>query len=112
MREVTDWGLGDALVEDHPVLVVGFIDRSDPPQRAVLHDLRFLARRFEPRIAFRLVDVVENPSTMRRYSIRRLPTTLVLSGMKELERWYGLLPLEKMSASLEALIHPRRRGGP
>lgn len=111
MREVTDWGLGDAFVEDHPVLVIGFLDRSNPQHRGLVHDLGLLARRFEPRVAFRLVDVLENPSTVQRYSLRRLPETRVFEGVKELHRWPGMLPLQKLSATLEGLIHPKRRRG-
>ena len=86
-----------AVVERSPLPVV--LDLWAPwcgPCRAVSPVLAQLATEFAGRCKLVKVNVDQAPSTQARFSVRSIPTLVVLSGGREIARQVGAAPAERL----------------
>jgi thioredoxin-like negative regulator of GroEL len=104
VREISDWGLDDALAGEAPVLGVGFVSRLDARHAAFLADLAVLQFSYGGSVPFRVVDLSENPSLVQKLKLNALPAVLVYAAGREHARWQGRVDVEAVAAAIELLI--------
>jgi thioredoxin 2 len=100
---VTDATFADQ-VERAPVPVV--VDMWAPwcgPCRMVAPIIDELAAEMAGRIRFAKVNVDENPATASRFSVRSIPTLLVIRDGREVDRIVGVQPKAEIARRLEKL---------
>ena len=100
---VTDATFADQ-VERSPVPVV--VDMWAPwcgPCRMVTPIIEELAAEMAGRIRFAKVNVDENPATASRFSVRSIPTLLVIRDGREVDRIVGAQPKAEIARRLEKL---------
>ena len=92
MRDVTDAGFRDDVLEsEHPV-VVDFWAPWCGPCHAVAPILEQLASEHEGRIEFVKLNIDENLETASRYGILSIPTTMLFEGGESRETVLGARP--------------------
>jgi thioredoxin-like negative regulator of GroEL len=65
--------------------------------------LEELARELEGRVRVAKLNIDENPATAERFGVRSIPTLLVLSGGREVDRLVGVQPKQEILRRLERL---------
>ncbi len=63
-----------------------------------------LAKELAGRLRFAKLNVDENPTTASRFDVRSIPTLLVLTGGREIDRIVGALPKAEIARRLERHI--------
>jgi thioredoxin 2 len=92
-------------VERSPMPVV--VDMWAPwcgPCRMIAPVLDELAGEMAGRIRFAKLNVDENPATASRFNVRSIPTLLVLSGGREIDRIVGVEPKSEIVRRLEGVL--------
>ena len=74
------------------------------PCRMIAPAVDELAAELAGRARVAKLNVDDNPATASRYDIRSIPTLLVMSGGREVDRIVGAQPKEAIRARLEAVI--------
>ena len=90
-----------AEVEQSPVPVV--VDMWAPwcgPCRMIAPVIDELAGQMAGRVRFAKLNVDENPATASRFSVRSIPTLLVLKGGREVDRIVGVEPKSEIARRL------------
>jgi thioredoxin-like negative regulator of GroEL len=62
-----------------------------------------LARQYSSAALFARLDVDENPSTAREYSIQSIPTLLIIKDGVEVQRIVGAVPKAQIESALRKL---------
>jgi hypothetical protein len=101
--ELSDWGLEDELALELPVVVVGLMSRLDPVHIPFRLEFAALAERYDASVAFRLLDLSENPALILKLKVHRLPAVVVYSGGAERGRW-ETAELPRVESAVDALI--------
>lgn len=104
VREITDWGLADALGEESPVLLVAFISRPDPEHSDFLPAFRERADVYEEGALFRFLNVAESPSLIRKLGLRRFPTVILYAAGVEHTRWEREIDFAEVVETVDALL--------
>ena len=73
------------------------------PCRMLAPILEELARELEGRVRVAKLNIDENPATAERFGVRSIPTLLVLSGGREVDRLVGVQPKQEILRRLERL---------
>ena len=101
VEQIGDWTLEDRLAMHGPPLVVLFSRIDERRQRLLQGEFRRLAGE-HPDARFYEVDLVENPSLMKKYSFATLPVVLVFVDGVEVGRHVGL----RVSAMVDRVLGP------
>jgi thioredoxin len=98
----------EVLQADRPVLV-DFWAPWCGPCRIVAPTLEALAREQSESLKIAKVNVDENPSLAGKYSVMSIPTMLVFSGGREVDRWVGALPDKVLRSRVARWIQTERQ---
>jgi thioredoxin-like negative regulator of GroEL len=104
VREITDWGLAEALAEESPALLVAFVTRPDPEHAGFLPAFAERANAYEEGAVFRFLNVAENPSLIRKLRLRRFPTLILYAAGVEHSRWVEEVDLAEVTEAVDALL--------
>jgi thioredoxin 1 len=102
--EIGDQDFGNkVLAADRPVLV-DFWAPWCGPCRMVAPVLEELAGEYADRLTIAKMNTDEHQETAFRFGIRGIPTLILFSGGREVERIVGALPKPALQARLEAAL--------
>ena len=94
-----------AEVEQSPLLVL--LDMWAPwcgPCRMIAPVIEQLAGELAGRVKVAKLNTDENPMTASRFSVRSIPTLLVIKDGREIDRLVGALPKQEILRRLQAVI--------
>jgi thioredoxin 2 len=74
------------------------------PCRMIAPVIEELAGEFAGRVRVGKLDVDANPVVASRFGIRSIPTLLVMSGGREVDRIVGVVPKEEIARRLAAVV--------
>ena len=101
LREVTDNSFErDVLQSEKPVLV-DFWAEWCGPCRMLTPTVEAIAEQYSDKAAVLKLNVDENPATAATYGIRGIPTLILFSEGKEVERVVGAISKESISRMIE-----------
>ena len=101
VNEVTDASFeSEVLKSDQPVLV-DFWAAWCAPCRMLAPTIDAIAEQFGESAGVVKVNVDDNTSTAQRYGIKGIPTLILFSGGKEVERVVGATSKESISRMIE-----------
>jgi thioredoxin 2 len=112
---------GKPLISVHPMIVTDanfaeqversplpvLVDMWAPwcgPCRMIAPIIEQLATELAGRVRVAKLNTDENPMTASRFSVRSIPTLLVLKNGKEIERLVGAVPKQEILRRVEAVI--------
>jgi thioredoxin len=101
---ITDANFADE-VESSPLPVL--LDMWAPwcgPCRMIAPTIEQLAGELAGRVKVAKLNTDENPMTGSRFSVRSIPTLLILKDGKEIDRIVGALPKHEILRRLESVI--------
>jgi len=101
VNEVTDSSFEEKVLKSEKPVLVDFWAPWCGPCRAIAPTIEALAQENSEKVAFVKVNVDENPKTATAFGIRGIPTLLLFSEGKEVERLIGLTNKETTSAIIE-----------
>jgi hypothetical protein len=105
VRETNDWLLPEELAAADPAPLLLLFDQTEGLRDVAAFE--FAAERHEG-VRFLKINVDENPSVLKRYHVRRLPTIVLYVGGREAGRRGGALGDQDIS---DLLAKKQRRGG-
>jgi thiol-disulfide isomerase/thioredoxin len=88
VKQIGDWTLEDRLAAGGPPVVVMFLKAEGRADRLRKANLRLVAEE-HPEASFYEVDLIENPSLQKKYSILIPPTVVVFVDGAEVARHGG-----------------------
>ena|SRR5690349_14696043 len=103
VNEVTDSSFEEKVLKSDKPVLVDFWAPWCGPCRAIAPTIEALAQENSEKVAFLKVNVDENPKTATAFGIRGIPTLLLFSEGKEVERLIGLTNKETISGIIEKL---------
>jgi thioredoxin len=74
------------------------------PCRAIAPVLEELAEEMSGRVRIAKLNVDDNPVTASRFSVRSIPTLLIMQSGKEVDRLVGVLPKSEIRQRVERAI--------
>ncbi len=97
----------EVMQADMPVVVDCWAEWCQPCHmiRATLEQL---AKEFAGKVKFVSVDVDANPKLSDQFSIRYLPTVLIIDNGKEINRAIGVLPPKQLRDKIVAALFPEQ----
>ena len=101
VREVSDSSFQHDVLESEKLVLVDFWAVWCPPCRAVAPTVEAIAREHADSANVLKLNVDDNPSTAREFGIRGIPTLILFSGGKEVERIVGAASKETISRMIE-----------
>jgi thioredoxin 1 len=90
----------DVLQSSKPVLV-DFWATWCPPCRMIAPTLDALAEKYDGSVTFYKLDIDENSAVPQRYGIKGIPTLIIFSGGRELERIVGASSKEAIARVID-----------
>jgi len=106
IEQIGDWTLDDRLMAGGKPLVVRFMETGAKGGDTARRDFRRVARE-HPDARFYEVDLVENPSLARRYSIEKALLVLVFVDGVEVACYSGTL----LAATVDRILGPCENEG-
>ena len=103
VRETNDWLLPEELAGEGPLLLL--FDQTEGLRDIAAFD--FAAERHDD-LRFLKINVDENPSVLKRYHVRKLPTVVLYAGGREGGRRSGVFGDQDIS---DLIAKKQRRGG-
>lgn len=88
VRRINDWTFEDEFLDTTRPMVVLFVSAECRACEQALREYHLLAEDYDG-VAFREVDLLENPSLASKLLILRVPTTIVYLGGVEVARHVG-----------------------
>ncbi len=97
----------EVIQADVPVVVDFWADWCQPC-RMIRPTLEQLAEEFAGKLKFVGVDVDANPKLAKQFSIRYLPTIVMINNGEEIDRIIGLLPPEQLRDKIVTALSPEQ----
>ena len=88
----------------HGIWLVDFGAPWCVPCRVQEPILKTVAEQFEQKAAIVLMNIDENQETARRLGIRSIPTLILFKNGKEIQRFVGVQPEEKLYSAISEII--------
>ena len=101
VKEVSDTAFEHEVLESAKPVLVDFWAAWCGPCRMLAPTLEAIAEQYSENAAVVKVNVDDNPSTTQAYGIRSIPTLILFSGGKEVERVIGATSKESISRMIE-----------
>ena len=98
---VTDQTFKEQVLQSGKPVIVDFWAEWCGPCRMMAPAFEALASEYQGRMTFAKVDVDENPGVASAYGIRGIPTLLVFSGGKEVDRIVGAVPRDRIKSHID-----------
>ncbi|MGA8858330.1 MAG: thioredoxin [Candidatus Bathyarchaeia archaeon] len=93
----------DQTVKNYPLIVVDCWAAWCAPCRAIAPVVEELAKEYSGKVVFGKLNVDDNPETAEKFSIRAIPTLLVMKNGSEADRIVGILPKNQLEARIGAV---------
>jgi thioredoxin 1 len=103
---VTDATFQKEVLESKLPVLVDFWAPWCGPCRMVGPIIEELAGDYDGRVVVAKVNTDENAATPGQYGIMGIPTMIIFSGGKEVERMVGARPKKSIAERLDALLKP------
>lgn len=94
----------DEFIEKFPLSIIEFYSPRCRPCKAMSPRIRKLSKRYEKKIAFGKVNILEEKEVAQKYNIRSVPTFFFYSYGEKIEKKKGKMPLSELRITLERLI--------
>ena len=101
VSEVTDSSFEKDVLQSSKPVLVDFWAAWCAPCRMLAPTIDAIAEQFGDSAGVVKVNVDDNTSTAHRYGIKRIPTLILFSGGKEVERVVGATSKESISRMIE-----------
>ena len=98
--EITDANY-DEVVRSQSVVLLLFWAEWSAPDRPMLRIIDVVAVEYSGRATIAKVDVDENPAVAERFSIKAIPTVVILKDGSEQERIVGAISKKKVNELLD-----------
>ncbi|MCH2023025.1 MAG: thioredoxin [Saprospiraceae bacterium] len=99
--EFTDSNFEEKVLQSEKVAVVDFWAQWCGPCRAIAPIIEELASEYEDSVLIGKVDVDSNQELAMQYSIRSIPTILILKGGEVLEKHVGAITKPALQSKIE-----------
>src|SRR5258706_15955502 len=97
VREVSDGSFKSEVLESDKPVLVDFWGPRCAPCRALAPTVEAIAEQYSDDLVVTKVNVSENPGTAAEYGVRGIPTLILFSGGKEVERTTGTTSRDSIS---------------
>src|SRR5882762_8866512 len=101
VKEVSDSSFGQDVLESAKPVLVDFWAAWCGPCRMLAPTVEAIAEKYSESAAVVKLNVDDSPSTAEMYQIRSIPTLILFSGGKEVERVIGAASKESISRMIE-----------
>ena len=101
VREITDNSFEQDVLESEKPVLVDFWAPWCGPCRMLAPTVEAIAEQYSESAAVVKLNVDDNPSTAEAYGIRGIPTLILFSQGKEVERLIGAASKESISRMIE-----------
>ena len=102
--QVTDRDFDEKIIHSDTPIVVDFWADWCEPCKAMAPMIEELAQKYQGKIKFAQMDVVNNHNTPARFGIRSLPTFMLFKGGDVMKVIVGAYPKNVIEESLEKLF--------
>jgi thioredoxin 1 len=106
VKEVSDGSFEHDVLEAAKPVLVDFWAAWCGPCRMLAPTVEAIAEKYSESAAVVKLNVDDNPSTAEMYQIRSIPTLILFSGGKEVERVIGAASKESISRMIEKHSKP------
>ena len=106
VKEVSDSSFEHEVLESERPVLVDFWAEWCAPCRMLAPMVEAIAAQYPERVAVVKLNVDDNPSTAQAYGIRGIPTLILFSEGKEVERVIGVNSKESISGIIEKHSSP------
>ncbi|WP_343698978.1 thioredoxin [Caulobacter sp.] len=96
----------EVLASDVPVLVDVYADWCGPC-KSMLPTLEDVAGEFDGAVRFLKLDLDHCPATAKAYDVQSIPTYLIFSGGRQVERYSGVMSRSKLAKILTQHVQVR-----
>lgn len=104
VKGVTDSSFEQEVLESRKPVLVDFWAAWCGPCRALAPTVEAIAERFSESATVVKLNVDDSPSTAASYGVRGIPTLILFSGGKEVERMIGVASKESISEMIERYV--------
>lgn len=101
VKDVTDNSFEHEVLESEKPVLVDFWAAWCAPCRMLAPTVEAIAEQYSESAAVVKLNVDDNPSTAEAYGIRGIPTLILFSGGKEVERVIGATSKESISRMID-----------
>ena len=101
VKEVTDSSFELVVLKSEKPVLVDFWAAWCGPCRMIAPTIEAIAEQYSDRVTVVKLNVDDNPSTTMTYGIKGIPTLILFSGGKEVERLVGATSKESISRMIE-----------
>ena len=106
VKEVSDSSFEQEVLQSKKPVLVDFWASWCGPCRMLAPTVEAIAERYSESAEVVKLNVDDNPATSEVYGIRSIPTLILFSGGKEVERVIGVTGKESISGIIEKYIVP------
>lgn len=101
--QITDGNFADEVIKSDIPVLVDFWAAWCGPCKIIAPVVEELARDYSGRIKVGKLDVDENTKTATAQHVMNIPTLMLFNHGKEVERFVGVMPKDKIAKKLEAV---------